>query len=137
MRWKVMVAVFLSVGIAVCQDRPAANSSLRREGPFRELTAINDAAMSYYSWQKRVPTSIKQLGPGERKIADQDSADLISSELASGIHDGYRFTVTGTKAGWTVKAVPLNEAGGFQTTYTINSRISQVKAKRDSKAPQQ
>ena len=34
------------------------------------------------------------------------------------------------------RAVPLNEAGGVQTTYTINSRISQVKAKRDLKTPQ-
>ena len=45
MRWKVMVAVLPSVGMAVCQDRPAANSSLRRESPWGELTAINDAAM--------------------------------------------------------------------------------------------
>jgi len=140
MRWKAMVAVLLSVGMAVCQDRrPATDSNLRRESPLKELTAIpeDDAAMIYYSWLKRVPTSIKQLGASDGKIADQDSADLISSDLASGIHGGYRFTVTGSKAGWTVMAVSLNEAGGVQTTYTINSRIPQVKGRRDSKMPRQ
>jgi hypothetical protein len=75
------------------------------ETPFKQLTVINDAAMLYYSCLKRVPASMKQLGPGDKKIADANAAGLIARDLASGIHDGYKFTITGTTAGWTVRAL--------------------------------
>ncbi len=92
---------------------------------------INEAAKIYYSWLKRAPTSMKQLGPSEKKIADSNSADLIAADLASGIHDGYRFTLKETKGGWTVRAVSLTEAkDNVQTTYLIESRISQPNSMR-------
>jgi hypothetical protein len=133
MRRKAMIALLFSVCMALCQDgrRPSANPNQQRETPLRQLIVINDAAKIYYSWLKRVPTSMKQLGPSEKKIADSNSADLIAADLASGIHDGYKFTLTETKGGWTVRAVPMTEAkDNFQTTYIVESRISQPKAMR-------
>src|SRR6185295_12061477 len=91
------ILAFLSADLALGQG----------ETPLKQLVAINEAATIYYSWLKRAPTSMKQLGPGDRKIADANAADLISRDLASGIQGGYQFTLTGTKEGWTVTAVPL------------------------------
>lgn len=108
------ILAFLSTGLALCQG----------DAPLKQLVAINEAATIYYSWLKRVPTSMQQLGPGNRKIADASAADLINRDLASGIQGGYQFTLTGTKEGWTVMAVPLTAPkGSFQTKYTIESRI--------------
>ena len=79
----------------------------------------------YFSWLKRFPTSLKQLGPGGGRTADANAADLINSDLSSSEQDGYRFTLSATKAGWIVRAVPLRDTiGGIQTTYTIESRVS-------------
>ena len=136
---KAAFAILLSAGLALCQGGlpQPATSDAHRETPLRELTAINQAAMIYYSWLKRVPTSIKQLGPSDRKVADATAADLISSDLASGIYKGYRFTLTGSNAGWTVRAVPLSQTGGaVQATYTVESRIT-PKAKQKSATPKQ
>ena len=78
----------------------------------------------YFSWLKRFPTSRKQLGPSGGRTADANAADLINSDLSSGEQDGYRFTLSATKAGWIVRAVPLRDTiGGIQTTYTIESRV--------------
>ena len=69
------ILAFLSADLALGQG----------ETPLKQLVAINEAATIYYSWLKRVPTSMKQLGPSDRKIADANAADLISRDLAAGI----------------------------------------------------
>jgi hypothetical protein len=71
---------------AVCQQdsqRPSM-AVANPEGPFKELVIINQAAKIYFSWLKRPPTSLKQLGHGRGKVADMNAADLISNDLASG-----------------------------------------------------
>jgi hypothetical protein len=99
---------------------------------------IDEAAQIYFSWLKRVPTSLKQLGPGDTKIANATAADLINSDLASGVQDGYRFTITANKAGWTVRAVSLTDTKpGFHTTYAVETRLSQPSANRKSATSKQ
>jgi hypothetical protein len=100
------------------------------EAPFKELVIINQAARIYFSWLKRPPTSLKQLGHGTGKAADMNAADLISNDLASGSYNGYSFTLRATKAGWMVEAAPLSgSSGDIQTTFTIESRIRQGTSK--------
>lgn len=141
MRRKSMLAVLLSVGMALSQSdrRPIPDPSLEREKPLRQLKAINDAATTYYSWLKRVPTSLQQLGGrSDGKIANADAADLITSDLASGVTGGYSFTLIGSTAGWTVRAVPLiDDDLGFHTTYTVETRITRPNAKRSSETQKQ
>lgn len=117
---------------AVCQQesqRPAT-TAVNQEGPLKELVIINQAATIYRSWLKLSPTSLKQLGHRRGNVADMNAADLISNDLASGMYNGYKFTLIATKAGWIVQAVPLSGArGNVQTTFTIESRISEATSK--------
>jgi hypothetical protein len=143
MPWKAMISVLLlSVGVVPCQDdrgpRPISNS--QPEVLLKRLIIINEAARMYYSWQKRVPTSMKQLGPPTAKtIADGDAADLISRDLASGSQGGYQFALTGKKSGWTIRAAPLTTdvREDVQTTYTVETRILQPEKQRKSAMPKQ
>ena len=79
-------------------ERPATQS--RDMLALRNLNQINQAAIQYYSWLKQVPTSLKQLGPTDRAVADRDAADLIPKSLVGGLVDGYKFTLRGSKSGW-------------------------------------
>jgi hypothetical protein len=126
LRKAIMLGGLLAVA-AVCQQAPQRPSTAapNREGPCKELVIINQAATIYFSWLKRLPTSLKQLGHGGGK-ADMNAADLIPNDLASGSYNGYSFTLSATKAGWIVQAVPLSGSkGDIQTTFTIESRIPQ------------
>ena len=118
----------LLAAIAVCQrdTRPVSTTAVsNREVPLRALITIDDAATMYFWWLKRLPTSLKQLGPSGGRTADANAADLINADLSSGERDGYRFTLSATKAGWIVRAVPLRDTvGDIQTTYSIESRVS-------------
>jgi hypothetical protein len=126
MRQKGMLVVVVFVGTALCQERrlPTTDPNVQRT-PLRQLVSINSAAVQYWSWLKRVATSLKQLDPGPGNVSDATAADLIPSKLAAGIDDGYRFTLTGNKAEWRIEAAPLNGVkDGLRITYTVESRIS-------------
>jgi hypothetical protein len=89
----------------------------------KNLIAINQAAIQYYSWLKQVPTTLKQLGPTERPMADRDAADLVPKSLASGLVGGYKFALRGSKSGWIVTATPVEYHGQVQFAYKIESRM--------------
>jgi hypothetical protein len=132
LRKAIILGGLLAVAAGCQQElqRPSTMAA-NREGPFKELVIINDAATIYVSWLKRPPTSLKQLGHGTGKVADMNAADLIPNELASGSYNGYSFTLTATKAGWIVQAAPLSGSrDDIQTTYSIESRISKGVQKR-------
>jgi hypothetical protein len=131
-RKAIILGAVLAVA-AVCQREPLplSTAAANRESPFKELVLINQAAIIYFSWLKRFPTSLKQLGHAEGKVADMNAADLIPNTLASGSYHGYSFTLTATNTGWIVQAAPLSGSrGDIQTTYTIESRIPQGASKR-------
>ena len=127
----------LMVGMALCQGpQPQARTMPESDAPMKEIAAINNAAIIYFSWLKQIPTSLRQLGPGEGRVADRNAADLISSDLASGDYHGYRFTLNGTKGGWIVRAVPAQGTPHeFETTYSIESRVSQTRGKLAPRTP--
>ncbi|HEY1342342.1 MAG TPA: hypothetical protein VGF59_32770 [Bryobacteraceae bacterium] len=130
---KIIVLSALLAAVADCQREPQSlpTTATERVTPIMELITIDQAAAMYYSWLKRLPASLKQLGSNGSKVADAHAADLISAKLASGEHNGYRFTLTPTKAGWIVRAVPLfSSSAVVQTTYTIESRVTPKKSRR-------
>ena len=109
----------------LCQNAGRPPSQPEEALALKRLSTINLAATQYYSWLKRVPTTLKQLGPTDRRIADGYAADLSPADLARGMAGGYQFTLRATsQSGWIVTATPV-EYGNvqIQTIYRIESRI--------------
>ena len=96
------------IGTCTALDQTAPTSFPSRtdtESAVKTLTTINEAVILYYSWLKRVPTNLQQLGPTDK--ADADAADLLPRKITAGIVNGYKFALTSFRNGWIITATPL------------------------------
>ena len=121
--WKSIFVMGSCCATLLCQNSGRPPSQPAETLALTRLSTINLAATQYYWWLKRVPTTLKQLGPADKRIADEHAADLIPSDLARGMAGGYQFTLRAmSKSGWVVTATPV-EYKQIQTVYRIESRI--------------
>jgi type IV pilus assembly protein PilA len=70
------------------------------------VKAIQVMQRQYYSSYGRNACSLTELGPPSSGAPGPTAADLIGSDLASGLKQGYKFTVECSADGYTVRAVP-------------------------------
>jgi len=83
------------------------------------IRTIHTAQTQYYSQFSRYATSLAELGPPASGSANASAADMIGNDLANGLKQGYRFTVTGTQSGYIVSAVPeVFNTSGSRTFYS-------------------
>jgi prepilin-type N-terminal cleavage/methylation domain-containing protein len=83
------------------------------------IRTIHTAQTQYYSQFNRYATSLAELGPPASGSANASAADMIGNDLANGLKQGYRFTVTGTQSGYIVSAVPdVFNTSGSRTFYS-------------------
>jgi hypothetical protein len=126
MPWKSELVLLFFFGCPLlCQDTGRFSSRRAEEPALGTLRAINLAAMQYYWWFKQVPTTLKQLGPTDKRVADRNAADLIPGAFADGIVNGYKFTLRGNSStGWTVVAIPLECCkDGIRTVYKVENQV--------------
>jgi hypothetical protein len=82
----------------------------------RNLQIVNTAQVQYNSQFGRYARSLAELGPS--------ASNLISTDLAGGEKQGYRFTLLETPQGYTIQAVPVAfGATGSRTFYGDQSLI--------------
>ena len=72
----------------------------------RQINTVHTAQTQYMSQFQKFAENLAQLGPPASGAAGPAAADLIPGDLALGEKTGYIFTVTVTKEGYTVTAVP-------------------------------
>jgi type IV pilus assembly protein PilA len=72
----------------------------------KAISTLNTAQVQYNSTYGRFAASLTELGPPTSGNANASSADLISSDLAAGEKQGYRFTLAASPVGYTITAVP-------------------------------
>jgi type IV pilus assembly protein PilA len=83
---------------------------------------IHAAETQYMSQYGRFAQSLQELGPPSSGASTQASADLISTDLAKGEKQGYKYSVTGTPQGYQVNAEPVNfGTTGSRTFYSDQS----------------
>jgi hypothetical protein len=81
MRWKPILVIGSCCAMLFSQtaERPASPS--QDVMTLKNLNVINQAAIQYHSWLKQIPTTLKQLGPTDRPIADAAAPGLIPKSL--------------------------------------------------------
>jgi hypothetical protein len=99
----------------------------------KAIQTVNTAQVRYKSQFGRFATSLIELGPPTSGTANATSADLISKDLGSGGTQDYRFTLTGTPAGYTITALP--KASGSTGPRTFFSDQSLVVRENDGPEP--
>lgn len=108
------VAILAVVGI--CALLRTARVYAPETAAFKAIQTLNTAQVQYNSQFERYARSLAELGPS--------GANLISADLAAGEKQGYKFTLTGTPAGYTIAAAPSAfRSTGSRTLYSDQSLV--------------
>jgi prepilin-type N-terminal cleavage/methylation domain-containing protein len=83
------------------------------------IRTLHTAQVQYSSQYGRYATTLTELGPPASGGPSPAAADLIGTDLALGTKSGYKFTMTGSPAGYVINAVPeAYNATGSRTFYS-------------------
>jgi hypothetical protein len=110
MRWLVCVGVILAVILA---DHGVVKAPHPSMAALKWIVMIHTAEAEYHYDNERFATSLQELGPS--------GANMIERDLASGARDGYKFTLTGTPAGYAISAVPVQRGVSSRTYFSDQS----------------
>jgi prepilin-type N-terminal cleavage/methylation domain-containing protein len=102
----IVIAIILIIAAIAVPKLNVARMQAQEMAAIRTMTTIHLAQTSYFSQFGKFAENLTQLGPPAGGAAGLSSADLIPGDLATGQKSGYVFTVTATKDGYAVVAVP-------------------------------
>ncbi len=102
----IVIAIILVIAAIAAPKLNNARMHSQEMAAIRQINTIHTAQTQYMSQFQKFAESLPQLGPPASGAAGIAAADLIPGDLAAGEKTGYVFTVTGTKEGYTVTAVP-------------------------------
>ena len=102
----IVIAIILIIAAIAAPKLNIARMQAQEMAAVRTLTTIHVAETSYFSQFGKFAENLAQLGPPAGGAASAAAADLISGDLAAGQKTGYVFTVTASKEGYSIVAVP-------------------------------
>lgn len=102
----IVIAIILVIAAIAAPKLNNARMHSQEMAAIRQINTIHTAQTQYMSQFQKFAENLAQLGPPASGAAGPAAADLIPGDLALGDKTGYIFTVTGTKEGYTVTAVP-------------------------------
>jgi type IV pilus assembly protein PilA len=102
----IVIAIILIIAAIAAPKLNVARMQAQEMAAIRTLTTIHVAETSYFSQFGKFAESMAQLGPPAGGAEGPAAANLISGDLASGQKSGYVFTLTPSKEGYSIVAVP-------------------------------
>jgi type IV pilus assembly protein PilA len=102
----IVIAIILIIAAIAAPKLNIARMQAQEMAAVRTLTTIHVAETSYFSQFGKFAENLAQLGPPAGGAAGPAAADLISGDLAAGQKTGYVFTVSASKEGYSIVAVP-------------------------------
>jgi hypothetical protein len=113
--WKLLSLGLLLLDLPSLEaEWDAAETDATERGALEALRAIADAVEIYRKKFTRLPQSLANLGPPVRGSSNGDAADLLDSDLATGMKNGYAFryvivgaSTLGAPAKYELAATPL------------------------------
>lgn len=118
----IVIAIILIIVTIAVPKLNKARIYAQETAAIAAIKAVHEAETQYYSQYGRFATSLTELGPPANGQPSPSAADLLHEDMASGVKQGYKFTVTATPTGYTVIAVPVSFNGtGTRTFYSDQS----------------
>ncbi len=102
----IVIAIILVIAAIAAPKLNNARMHSQEMAAIRQINTVHTAQTQYMSQFQKFAENLAQLGPPASGAAGPAASDLIPGDLALGEKTGYIFTVTGTKEGYTVTAVP-------------------------------
>jgi len=122
----IVIAIILIIVTVALPKLNRARMYAQETAAIKAVQTLNTAQVEYQSQFGRFAQSLAELGPPASGNANASGADLIASDLASGVKQGYKFTLTGTPGGYAISAVPVafNSTGSrtFYSDQTLSIR---------------
>ena len=120
----IVVAIILILAAIAAPKLNQNRMHAQETAAVREIQTINTAQTQYYSQFGRYATNLTELGPPAGGQEGPSAANLIPGELAKGVKSGFKYTLTGGPAGYSVTAVPeVFGNTGRRTFYTDQSMV--------------
>ena len=120
----IVIAIILVIAAIAVPKLNTARMHSQEMAAIRQINTIHTAQTQYFSQFGKFAENLQQLGPPAGGAAGPAAADLISGDLAKGEKTGNRFTVTPTKEGYQVVAVPVAfNSTGRRTFFSDQSLV--------------
>ena len=136
----IVIAIILIIATIALPRLNRAKMYAHETAAIKTIQTIHTAQTQYQSQYGRFATSLTELGPPQNGQPGPQASDLVQSDLAAGEKSGYRFTVVGTQAGYTVSAVPIayNSTGSrtFFSDQTMQIRQNYSAEPATEKSPE-
>ena len=118
----IVIAIILIIASIAIPKLTEARKAAYEMSAIKSLNTVNTAQIQYFSTYGRYAQTLDELGPPPGSGAPSPgAADLIPGSLASGLHQGYVFTMVGTPAGYTINADPQAASTGTRHFFSDHS----------------
>jgi type IV pilus assembly protein PilA len=119
----VIAIILVIVTIAVPQYNKQMMSA-HETAAQQAIQTLHAVETQYYSQFGRYAVSLAELGPPASGAPSPAAADLIGNDLAGGIKQGYKFTVTGGQGGYVINANPVTYgSSGSKSFYSDQTMV--------------
>jgi type IV pilus assembly protein PilA len=113
----IVIAIILVILTVALPKLNNAVRGAREVAAVKAISTIQTAQVQYYSNYNRFAASLQELGPPASGAEGPGAAGLVERDLASGEKSGYKFTVTGTPAGYNISAIPTQYPSSGSKTF--------------------
>ena len=115
----IVIAIILIIITIAAPKFTRASMYAKETAAIVAIKTIHTGQQQYMSQFGRYATTLAELGPPASGGPTIAAADLIPTDLALGEKQGYKFTLNGGPAGYTVSAVPVAyNVTGTRTFYS-------------------
>ena len=103
----IVIAIILVIIMMAVPKYRTAQIFVRETAAMKAIQTLHTVQIQYQSQYGRFATSLAELGPPQTGAPGPGASDLIGADLANGVKQGYRFTLTSTPGGYIINANPL------------------------------
>jgi prepilin-type N-terminal cleavage/methylation domain-containing protein len=136
----IVIAIILIIAAMAMPRLGKARMQAFETGALRAITTIHTAQTQYYSQFGKYAATLQELGPPASGPDNQNGANLIGGDLASGEKSGYKYILTATPTGYTINANPVafGNTGGrtFYSDQTLTIRHNYSNEPASDKSPE-
>ena len=102
----IVIAIIMVIGTIASSSYQKAQMASRETAVTQELSAIYAAQAQYYSTFGKYAATLAQLGPPTGGAEGPEGAGLLPKALADGTKNGYKYTLAGAGATFSMTAIP-------------------------------
>jgi prepilin-type N-terminal cleavage/methylation domain-containing protein len=102
----IVIAIILIIITIAVPKYNRTQMYMRETAAIKAMQTIHQVQVQYQSQYGKFASSLAELGPPASGAPGPASADLIGNDLAGGVKQGYKFTLTAVPGGYQINANP-------------------------------